>query len=129
MMCYTSFCLYDVAHHSLKSQHLKKMNKEGKDVALGFRHCCLPVPQFFCCYYCIFLIICSILYNAQKMNFPVMDFFSKCDQIRSFLRIWSHLLKKSLMNRKLYFLCSDSYRYSWIWGFMYTLEYFRCCCL
>ena len=26
-----------------------------------------------------------------------MDFFSKCDQIRSFLRIWSHLLKKSLM--------------------------------
>ena len=25
------------------------------------------------------------------------DFFSKCDQIRSFLRIWSHLLKKSLM--------------------------------
>ena len=25
------------------------------------------------------------------------DFFGKCDQIRSFLRNWSHLLKKSLM--------------------------------
>ena len=25
------------------------------------------------------------------------DFFSKCDQIRSFLQIWLHLLKKSLM--------------------------------
>ena len=25
------------------------------------------------------------------------DFFSKCDQIRSFLRIWSHLLRKFLM--------------------------------
>ena len=25
------------------------------------------------------------------------SFFSKCDQIYSFLRIWSHLLKKSLM--------------------------------
>ena len=25
------------------------------------------------------------------------DFFSKCDQIRSFLRIWSHLLRTSLM--------------------------------
>ena len=25
------------------------------------------------------------------------DFCSKCDQIRSFLRIWSHLLKKSFM--------------------------------
>ena len=26
-----------------------------------------------------------------------MDFFTKCNQIRSLLRIWSHLLKKSLM--------------------------------
>ena len=26
-----------------------------------------------------------------------MDFFSKCDQIRRNLQIWSHLLKKSLM--------------------------------
>ena len=25
------------------------------------------------------------------------DFFSKCDQIRRKLRIWSHLLKKSLI--------------------------------
>ena len=31
------------------------------------------------------------------MKFPIKDFFSECDQIRSFLRIWSHLLKKSLM--------------------------------
>ena len=31
------------------------------------------------------------------MKFFIEDFFSKCDQIRSFLRIWSHLLKKSLM--------------------------------
>ena len=34
---------------------------------------------------------------AQKMKFSIKDFFSKCDQIRIFLRIWSHLLKKSLM--------------------------------
>ena len=33
----------------------------------------------------------------KKMRFSTKDFFSKCDQIRSFLRIWSHLLKKSLM--------------------------------
>ena len=26
-----------------------------------------------------------------------MDFLVKCDQIRSFLRIWSHLLKKFSM--------------------------------
>ena len=31
------------------------------------------------------------------MEFSIKDFFSKYDQIRSFLRIWSHLLKKSLM--------------------------------
>ena len=33
----------------------------------------------------------------QKMKFSIKDFVSKCDQIRSFLQIWSHLLKKSLM--------------------------------
>ena len=31
------------------------------------------------------------------MKFSAKDFFSKCDQIRIFLLIWSHLLKKSLM--------------------------------
>ena len=41
----------------------------------------------------------------KKMKFSIKDFFSKCDQIRSFLRIWSHLLKKPV-NGKLYFLCS-----------------------
>ena len=34
---------------------------------------------------------------AQKMKFPIKDLFSKCEHIRSFLRIWSYLLKKSLM--------------------------------
>ena len=31
------------------------------------------------------------------MSFSIKDFFSVCEQIRSFLQIWSHLLKKSLM--------------------------------
>ena len=44
----------------------------------------------------IFLFQCHI-FIAQKMKFSIKDFFSKCVQIRSFLRIWSHLLKKSLM--------------------------------
>ena len=35
--------------------------------------------------------------TAQKMKFFIKDFFSKFDKIQSFLRIWSHLLKKSLM--------------------------------
>ena len=36
-------------------------------------------------------------YTAQKMKFSVKDFFSKCRQILRKLWIWSHLLKKSLM--------------------------------
>ena len=36
-------------------------------------------------------------FTAQKMKFSIKDFFSKCDQIRWKLRVWSHLLKKSLM--------------------------------
>ena len=35
--------------------------------------------------------------TAQKMKFFIRDFFSKYDQIHSFLRIWSQLLKKTLM--------------------------------
>ena len=35
--------------------------------------------------------------TAQKIKFSIKAFFSKCNQIRSFPRIWPHLLKKSLM--------------------------------
>ena len=35
--------------------------------------------------------------NAQKVKFSIKDFFSKCDQIRRKLRIWSYFLKKSLL--------------------------------
>ena len=31
------------------------------------------------------------------MKFFIKDLFSKCDQIRSLLRIWSHLMEKPLM--------------------------------
>ena len=33
----------------------------------------------------------------KKIKFSIKDFFSRFDQICSFLQIWSHLLKKSLM--------------------------------
>ena len=35
-------------------------------------------------------------YTTQKMKFSIKVFFSTCDQIRRKLRIWSHLLKKSM---------------------------------
>ena len=37
------------------------------------------------------------------MKLSIKDFFSKCDQIRSFLRIWYHLLKKILMENFIFF--------------------------
>ena len=43
------------------------------------------------------VIMLSSLITAQKVKFFIKDFFSKCDQIRSLLQIWSHLLKKSLI--------------------------------
>ena len=42
-------------------------------------------------------------YIAQKMKFSIKDFLSKCDQIRSFLWIWSQLLKKSLMKNFIFY--------------------------
>ena len=35
--------------------------------------------------------------TTQKIKFSVKYFFSKWDYACSFLRIWSHLMKKSLM--------------------------------
>ena len=47
----------------------------------------------------------AIIYTAQKMKFSIKDFLSKFDQIHSFLRIGSHLLKTSVMEN-FNFLCS-----------------------
>ena len=44
-------------------------------------------------------------HNAQKMKFSIKDFFSKYDEIRSVLRIWSYTEEN--LNGKLHFLCSD----------------------
>ena len=51
--------------------------------------------------------------TAQKMKFSIKVFFSKCDQIHSSQRIWSYLLKKSLME-SFKFLCSGQMT-KWKW--------------
>ena len=43
--------------------------------------------------------------HCKKNEVSIKDFFSKCDQICSFLRIWPHLLKKSVIENFI-FLCS-----------------------
>ena len=56
------------------------------------------------CLLCKFTIQKFLFNTAQKMKFSIKHFFSKSDQIRSFLQIWSHLLKKSLMEN--FLLCA-----------------------
>ena len=43
-------------------------------------------------------------FTAQKMKFSIEDLFSKCDQIRRKLQIWSRLLKKFL--KKKFIFCA-----------------------
>ena len=45
------------------------------------------------------------------MKFSIKDFFSKCDQIRSKLRIWLHLLKKSLLGNLIFVECIAHFQY------------------
>ena len=61
----------------------------------------------------IFRFTLNNLYNEshrplyKKMKLSIMGFFSKCDQIRRKLRIWSHLLKKSVMKKYFIFCAVD----------------------
>ena len=62
------------------------------------------------CRFCVFLINFRYIHHIRlffllltlydtKMKFSVKDLFSKCDQIRRKLRIWSHLLKKCFIEK------------------------------
>ena len=51
---------------------------------------------------------------AQKMKFSIKDFFSKFDQIRSFLWIWSYFLKKSFIEN--FIFCTVN----WFYEFVFT---------
>ena len=44
-----------------------------------------------------------IINTAQKMKFSIKDLFSKYDQIRSFLWIWTHLLNKFLRENFIFY--------------------------
>ena len=47
------------------------------------------------------VFVCTV--TAQKIKFSITDSFSKCDQ--SFLRIWSNLLEKSVMENFIFMQC------------------------
>ena len=56
--------------------------------------------------------------TSQKIKFSIKDFFSKCDQIRRKLEIWSNLWKKSLMENRIFcavreFSCNEDGKIAW----------------
>ena len=69
----------------------KKIMKLSKKIV---KLCQISCSVYFCKNHILFR---NAFGHCTKMKFSIKDYFSKCDQIRSFLRIWSHLLKKSLM--------------------------------
>ena len=62
--------------------------------------------------------------TAQKMKFPIKDFLGKCDQIRRFLRIWSHLLKKSLIENFIFCAVYDIAVCGWNSVRLKSVKYF-----
>ena len=61
--------------------------------------------------------VLHLFFNAQKMNFSIKDFFSKCDQIRRKLQIWSHLLKKSFIENFFFCVVFVSFDFWVVWYF------------
>ena len=64
------------------------------------KHWCLPLfllRRWVLWLLFVWLVTLKMPPTSQKMKFPINDFFSKCDQFRRKLQIWSDLLKKLLM--------------------------------
>ena len=57
------------------------------------------LSSYHCKHYCFIYGSGSLstILTAQNKKHSMKDFFNKCDEIRSFLRTWSHSLKKSLI--------------------------------
>ena len=78
-------------------------------------------------------------YTAQKIKFSIKYFFSKCDQMHRKLRIWSHLLKKSLVENFIFVqysypdlnnkMCNDCCEYIEILKCVWRLQKNRECSL
>ena len=61
-------------------------------------------------------------FNAHKLKFAIKDLFSKYDQIRNFLWIWSHLLNKSLMEN--FIFCAVFFKLANEYKFTSTINFY-----
>ena len=67
--------------------HTFDLKRECLDYTVNFWHHYISVT-----YFNVRATLDFPAHTIQKMKFSVKEFFSKCEQIRSSLRIWSHLL-------------------------------------
>ena len=79
-------------------------------------------------------IYSRLLYNAitaQKMKFSIKDFFNKCEQIRKKPRIWSHVLKKSLIENFIFCMVNNLFAQIKINQFFYlnTIHFVTVYCM
>ena len=62
--------------------------------------------------------VSATYYTVQKMKLSLKNFLSKCDQIRSFLRIWIRLLKKSFMENFIFCAVLLGF-FNWIYSYSF----------
>ena len=91
-LLYPLYYLFQRANDSLRMFSTSLANGTYKPIDTLDNDCSFKTQSYY-----HRLRISEAYFTALRMKFSIKDFFSKCDQIRSFLRVWSHLLKKSLM--------------------------------
>ena len=81
-----------------------------------FSSCCIKYAGFWACNFTRkgillrnFLQFATFSTALTKMKFSIKDFSGKYDQIRRKLRLWSHLLEKSLMENFIFCVV-----YTWV---------------
>ena len=118
--------LLHVLKGNLKIWKILKNLNQFISLVVWLLFCCCCFHSFFCFWYVFcwwtskqsilthfILTFCfnyfstsqySTHWYCTKMKFFIKHFFSECDQIRSFMQICSHLIKKSLMES--FILCA-----------------------
>ena len=84
--CCMSICFYKVADYSVRISKIAKAEYLEMLIEIFISKKKVLINQHKD-YISVFLY-----YVTQKMKFSIEDFFSKCDQMHSFLRIFSHKL-------------------------------------
>ena len=82
--CYMSICFYKVADYSVRISKIAKA--EYLEI---LREIFISKKKVLINQYKDYILV-FLYYAIHKMKISIKDFFSKCDQMRSFLRIFSH---------------------------------------